>query len=94
MARFDLSPVARLLTSAAVIEPTETKAVLLSFVNFACLMASDFILRPVRDAMGTVYGVRHLQESFTGTFLLNLSGDRLGTRGIEDPHRVGGSPAP
>ncbi len=72
MARANMSPVARLLTSAAVIEPTETKAVLLSFVYFACLMASYFILRPVRDAMGTVYGVRHLQELFTGTFLLSF----------------------
>jgi len=45
-----MSPFARLLTSAAVIEPTELKAVLLSFVYFPCLMASYFILRPVRDA--------------------------------------------
>jgi AAA family ATP:ADP antiporter len=72
MARSDMSPFARLLTSAAVIEPPEVKAVLLSFVYFACLMASYFILRPVRDAMGTVYGVRHLQELFTGTFLLSF----------------------
>jgi len=72
MARSDMSPFARLLTSAAVIEPTELKAVLLSFVYFACLMASYFILRPVRDAMGTVYGVRHLQELFTGTFLVSF----------------------
>jgi hypothetical protein len=27
------------------------------------------VLRPVRDAMGTVYGVEHIQELFTGTFI-------------------------
>jgi AAA family ATP:ADP antiporter len=35
-------------------------------------MASYFILRPLRDAMGTVYGVKHLQELFTGTFIVSF----------------------
>ena len=35
-------------------------------------MASYFILRPLRDTMGTVYGVAHLQELFTGTFMLSF----------------------
>ena len=39
------------------IEPREIKAVLISFVYFFFLMASYFILRPLRDTMGTVYGV-------------------------------------
>ena len=54
------------------IEPGELKAVLSSFAYFFFLMASYFILRPLRDTMGTVYGVAHLQELFTGTFLLSL----------------------
>jgi AAA family ATP:ADP antiporter len=54
------------------IEPTETKAVVTSFVYFFFLMASYFILRPLRDTMGTVYGVAHLQELFTGTFVVSF----------------------
>ncbi|HUE63456.1 MAG TPA: MFS transporter [Rhizomicrobium sp.] len=54
------------------IEPGEVKIVLSSFAYFFFLMASYFILRPLRDTMGTVYGVAHLQELFTGTFLLSL----------------------
>ena len=45
---------------------------LISFVYFFFLMASYFILRPLRDTMGTVYGVAHLQELFTGTFVLSF----------------------
>jgi len=72
LTRSQALPLSRLFTSAAVIEPYEMKAVILSFIYFAFLMASYFILRPVRDAMGTVYGVSHLQELFTGTFVVSF----------------------
>jgi len=65
-------PVARTLGLIAEVEPREVKAVLISFVYFFFLMASYFILRPLRDTMGTVYGVAHLQELFTGTFVLSF----------------------
>src|SRR5579863_1095838 len=54
------------------IEPGELKVVLSSFVYFFFLMASYFILRPLRDTMGTIYGVDHLQELFTGTFIVSF----------------------
>ena len=54
------------------VEPAEVKGVFASFAYFFFLMASYFILRPLRDTMGTVYGVAHLQELFTGTFVLSL----------------------
>jgi len=54
------------------IEPHEVKATLSAFSYFFVLMTSYFILRPLRDTMGTIYGVGHLQELFTGTFLLSL----------------------
>ena len=63
---------ARALKSVAGIEPHEVKAVVAAFVYFFFLMASYFILRPLRDTMGTVYGVAHLQELFTGTFILSF----------------------
>jgi AAA family ATP:ADP antiporter len=72
LTRSHASPLGRLFTFAAVIEPYEMKAVILSFAYFAFLMASYFVLRPVRDAMGTVYGVSHLQELFTGTFVVSF----------------------
>jgi len=62
----------RALKHIAGIEPHEVKAVVTAFVYFFFLMASYFILRPLRDTMGTVYGVAHLQELFTGTFILSF----------------------
>jgi AAA family ATP:ADP antiporter len=63
---------ARLLKVVASVEPLEVKAVSISFVYFFFLMASYFILRPLRDTMGTIYGVDHLQELFTGTFVVSF----------------------
>jgi len=68
----DAGPVSRALGSVADVEPREAKAVVISCLYFFFLMASYFILRPLRDTMGTVYGVAHLQELFTGTFLLSF----------------------
>ena len=67
-----ISPVARLLKAVANVEPQEVKAIVIAFIYFFFLMASYFILRPLRDTMGTVYGVSHLQELFTGTFIVSF----------------------
>lgn len=72
MTATDASPLARLLKTVAKVEPYEVKAVSISFVYFMLLMASYFIVRPVRDAMGTVYGVENLEELFTGTFVVSF----------------------
>src|SRR5262245_40962632 len=68
----DARPLSRALGLIAEVEPHEVKAVVISFVYFFFLLASYFILRPLRDTMGTVYGVAHLQELFTGTFLVSF----------------------
>src|SRR4249920_3875388 len=52
--------------------PYERKAALLAFACNFVLLGSYYILRPVRDAMATVFGVEHLQELFTGTLILTL----------------------
>src|SRR5579859_4484133 len=44
-----------------------------SFAYFFCLLASYYILRPLRDEMGVAGGVRNLQWLFTGTFLAMLA---------------------
>ena len=66
------SPFARLLKTVAKVEPAEVTAVVVSFVYFALLMGSYFVVRPVRDAMGTVYGVDSLEELYTGTFIASF----------------------
>jgi AAA family ATP:ADP antiporter len=65
-------PFAKALKVIARVEPAEVKAVVLSFIYFFFLMTSYFILRPLRDTMGTVYGVAHLQDLFTGTFIVSF----------------------
>jgi AAA family ATP:ADP antiporter len=62
----------RMLQQIAGVEPHEIRVALTAFAYFFLLMTSYFILRPLRDTMGTIYGVAHLQELFTGTFLLSL----------------------
>jgi ATP:ADP antiporter, AAA family len=62
----------RMLRQIAGVEHREIKVALTAFIYFFLLMTSYFILRPLRDTMGTIYGVAHLQELFTGTFLLSL----------------------
>jgi AAA family ATP:ADP antiporter len=62
----------RFLKSAAVIEEQELRAVVLSMLFFFFLFGSYSIIKPVRDAMGTVYGVDKLQQLFTGTFVASL----------------------
>ena len=52
--------------------PHEVRAVALAFLCNFVLMASYYLLRPVRDAMATVFGVSQLQNLFTGTLLLTL----------------------
>jgi ATP:ADP antiporter, AAA family len=66
------SGIARLFRSAAVIEPHELRAVILSMLFFFFLFGSYSIVKPVRDAMGTVYGMSHIQELFTGTFIASF----------------------
>ncbi|MGA3157189.1 MAG: Npt1/Npt2 family nucleotide transporter [Steroidobacteraceae bacterium] len=66
------SRLTRMFKSLAVIEDSELKAVILSMLYFFFLFGSYSVVKPVRDAMGTVYGVKHLQELFTATFVASL----------------------
>lgn len=56
----------------AKVEPFERRALALAFTCNFVMMGSYYIIRPVRDAMATVFGVGHLQELFTGTLVLTL----------------------
>jgi AAA family ATP:ADP antiporter len=61
---------ARLLGITAQVAPHERKAAILAFACNFVLLGSYYILRPLRDTMGTVFGVADLQNLFTGTFVL------------------------
>lgn len=63
---------ANLFKLTTAIEPGELKAVLLSMLCFLCLFGSYSIVKPVRDAIGTVYGMAHIQELFTGTLMASF----------------------
>jgi ATP:ADP antiporter, AAA family len=58
--------------SMAGVEPHELPAVLLSMLYFFFLFGSYSVVKPVRDAMGTVYGINHLNQLFLGTFIGTL----------------------
>jgi AAA family ATP:ADP antiporter len=62
-----------LLTRVVAARPGEHRAVLWSFAYFFCLLASYYILRPLRDEMGVAGGVRNLHWLFTATFVVMLA---------------------
>jgi AAA family ATP:ADP antiporter len=62
----------RFITRFANAKPLEVHAAVLAFSCNFLLMASYYLLRPVRDTMATVFGAAHLQELFTGTLVLTL----------------------
>ncbi|HTT04270.1 MAG TPA: MFS transporter [Steroidobacteraceae bacterium] len=66
------SPLARFFKLLAAVEPQEVRAVVLSMLSFFFLFGSYSVVKPVRDTMGTVYGVSHLQELFTATLVASL----------------------
>ena len=63
----------RWLARVVAVRPEEVRALLWSFAYFFCLLASYYILRPLRDEMGVAGGVKNLQWLFTATFLTMLA---------------------
>ena len=55
------------------VRPGEGRALLLAFGYFFFVLATYYVLRPVRDEMGVRSGVRNLPWLFTGTFLVSLA---------------------
>jgi len=62
----------RLTNLIAHVAPYERKALFLAFLCNFVLLGSYYVLRPVRDAMATVFGVDQLQNLYTGTLVLTL----------------------
>ncbi|HEX2659310.1 MAG TPA: MFS transporter, partial [Polyangia bacterium] len=61
------SPLRRLLALAVDVEDHELPALTWSFLYFFFLLASYYVLRPLRDEMGIAGGVQRLPWLFTGT---------------------------
>jgi len=55
------------------IQPGEARTVALSALYFLLLLASYYLLRPLRDEMGIRAGVDQLQWLFSATFLVMLA---------------------
>ncbi len=62
----------RALRAVAKIEPEEISATLLSFAFVFSLMASYYILRPIRDAMSSDWSDAELSTLFSATFVVSL----------------------
>jgi len=62
----------RIMKGASNIEPNEIKSVWLSFFFVFTLMASYFILRPMRDAMSSDWTDAELSTLFTATFVFSI----------------------
>lgn len=66
------SPLHRFLTRVVAVERTEIRALLLSFCYFFTLLASYYVLRPVRDEMGVQAGAHQLPWLFSAVFATML----------------------
>ena len=64
--------ITRFMKSAYKVESNEIKAVVLSFSFAFTLMASYYILRPIRDAMASDWSDAELSTLFTATFVFSF----------------------
>lgn len=65
-------PLSRVLRRTVDVKPEEVRAALWSCAYFFFLLASYYILRPIRDQAGIAGGIRNLPWLFTGTMLAML----------------------
>jgi ATP:ADP antiporter, AAA family len=65
-------PVGRALSHIVVVRPDEVRPLLLSAACFFFVLASYYVIRPLREEMGVAGGVRNLPWLFTGTLVAML----------------------
>ena len=75
MAHSAFLPLSRLARRVVQAQASELRGVMLAFSCNFVLLASYYILRPLRDTMATVFGVAQLQDLF------RIERVRLGTSG-------------
>jgi AAA family ATP:ADP antiporter len=69
----ELSPAARILQRLAQIEPQERPAVAAAFALFFCVLCGYFMLRPVRETIGTVLGEKEVEDLFVATWIGSIA---------------------
>ena len=67
--------VSRIMKSISKIEPNELRAVIVSFLFVFTLMASYYIMRPVRDAMASDWTDTELSFLWNINFFVSVSED-------------------
>lgn len=55
------------------IEPGERVTVVTAFLLFFCVLCGYFMLRPVRETIGTVLGEREVEDLFVATWLVSIA---------------------
>ncbi|MGH8437253.1 MAG: NTP/NDP exchange transporter [Pseudomonas sp.] len=67
------TPVTRLLQRVAKVEPEETPAVLAAFLLFFCVLGGYFMVRPVRETVGTILGRDRVADLFVVTWIASIA---------------------
>ncbi|HEX6135229.1 MAG TPA: hypothetical protein VFZ24_14770 [Longimicrobiales bacterium] len=67
--RHRASPAARLLERVADVEPGESVAVITAFLLFFCVLGGYFMVRPVRETVGTILGADRVADLFVFTWI-------------------------
>jgi len=62
-------PIGRLLTRLTSVEPREAPAVLTAMALFFCMFAGYFMVRPVRETVGTILGRETVANLYLATFI-------------------------
>ncbi len=65
-------PFARILRRLIDVKPEELPALGWCWLYISSVLASYYILRPIRDQMGVAGGVNNLQWLFTGTLVVMM----------------------
>jgi AAA family ATP:ADP antiporter len=65
--------IARALQRTARLEAEEVRPVALAFVLFFCVLCGYFMLRPVRETIGTVLGEAEVEKLFAMTFFASVA---------------------
>jgi len=67
------NPVTRLLQRVADVQPRETAAVIVAFFLFFCVLGGYFMVRPVRETVGTILGADRVADLWGITWIASIA---------------------
>src|SRR5688572_19765307 len=67
------TPATRLLERVAKVEEGETSAVFAAFFLFFCVLGGYFMVRPVRETVGTILGAERVADLFWATWAASIA---------------------